>query len=242
MNKHKLTYTTIKSLFASTLLLNSLPVFSDAVITNSDNIFTEGDYTLTSTNGSIDTGSEYGPDGAGVEIPSIFADSSFSGVSGIAGSEITTNIRGYIVFDDDRFTARVSSIAEVLDPLNQLSDVLADGEASVDFSFEISTPHTYTLTGNTSISGDGDARISILFDSAEFTQLDDTFSLTGTLAAGSYNFNSYNIAALGDTGRVLANYDFDLQLNEVPVPAAAWLFASGLIGLIGVSRRKSIKG
>jgi len=29
------------------------------------------------------------------------------------------------------------------------------------------------------------------------------------------------------------------QVNVVPIPAAAWLFGSGLIGLIGVARRKA---
>jgi len=34
-----------------------------------------------------------------------------------------------------------------------------------------------------------------------------------------------------------ANFDFTTP-NAVPVPAAVWLFASGLIGLVGVARRK----
>jgi hypothetical protein len=29
-----------------------------------------------------------------------------------------------------------------------------------------------------------------------------------------------------------------LSVNPVPVPAAVWLFGSGLIGLIGIVRRK----
>jgi len=31
----------------------------------------------------------------------------------------------------------------------------------------------------------------------------------------------------------------DLELNAVPVPAAAWLFGSGLIALFGIARRRS---
>ena len=31
----------------------------------------------------------------------------------------------------------------------------------------------------------------------------------------------------------------DLELNTVPVPAAAWLFGSGLIALFGIARRRS---
>jgi len=29
-----------------------------------------------------------------------------------------------------------------------------------------------------------------------------------------------------------------VDFNPVPVPAAVWLFGSGLIGLVGVARRK----
>lgn len=32
--------------------------------------------------------------------------------------------------------------------------------------------------------------------------------------------------------------DFDFQLTGVPVPAAVWLFGSGLLGLVGMARRK----
>lgn len=35
------------------------------------------------------------------------------------------------------------------------------------------------------------------------------------------------------------SYTLDLHLEPVPVPAAAWLFGSGLLGLVGVARRKA---
>lgn len=38
------------------------------------------------------------------------------------------------------------------------------------------------------------------------------------------------------------SYTQSMYLNQpVPVPAAVWLFGSGLIGLIGVARRKQAK-
>jgi hypothetical protein len=40
-----------------------------------------------------------------------------------------------------------------------------------------------------------------------------------------------------NTDAALLNYDF--YTTPVPVPAAAWLFGSGLLGLIGVARRKA---
>jgi len=40
------------------------------------------------------------------------------------------------------------------------------------------------------------------------------------------------------------NYAVNIQghVNAVPVPAAAWLFGSGLVGLVGVARRKKARG
>jgi hypothetical protein len=33
----------------------------------------------------------------------------------------------------------------------------------------------------------------------------------------------------------------DGDIGAVPIPAAAWLFGSGLLGLIGVARKKTAK-
>ena len=35
-----------------------------------------------------------------------------------------------------------------------------------------------------------------------------------------------------------ANFNIRPEVSAVPVPAAAWLFGSGLIGLVGLARRK----
>jgi hypothetical protein len=55
----------------------------------------------------------------------------------------------------------------------------------------------------------------------------------GNLAAGQYPATAYlNIdGMLVDSGFT--------HFNVVPVPAAVWLFGSGLLGLIGVARRKA---
>jgi hypothetical protein len=33
-------------------------------------------------------------------------------------------------------------------------------------------------------------------------------------------------------------FETSIDVNSVPIPAAVWLFGSGLLGLIGVARRK----
>jgi len=45
--------------------------------------------------------------------------------------------------------------------------------------------------------------------------------------------------AFGQTYEVLASLDMNYTISEVPVPAAIWLFGSGLIGLVGLARRKA---
>ena len=61
---------------------------------------------------------------------------------------------------------------------------------------------------------------------------------TGNPGEGYYRFDSWG--SLSDEtsdfiGTFLVRGD---SLNAVPVPAAVWLFGSGLIGLVGVARRK----
>ena len=51
-------------------------------------------------------------------------------------------------------------------------------------------------------------------------------------ALGEYNFG----ISVGQSGWGVENVRMDVQV--VPVPAAVWLFGSGLLGLIGVARRK----
>lgn len=57
----------------------------------------------------------------------------------------------------------------------------------------------------------------------------DAVVSTGVGPNGGPHFGPWN--SIADT-------DFAFRINAVPVPAAVWLFGSGLIGLIGIARRK----
>ena len=60
----------------------------------------------------------------------------------------------------------------------------------------------------------------------------EQFNVNGTFENGSfgfYNFSQQNVRYAGITEDIAP---------PVPVPAAIWLFGSGLIGLVGVARRK----
>ena len=72
--------------------------------------------------------------------------------------------------------------------------------------------------------------------------LDDSISLFSTdvitdnspVGSGAPGHPSISGATVGFT----YNYDLLLTPTAVPVPAAVWLFGSGLLGLIGIARRK----
>ena len=64
--------------------------------------------------------------------------------------------------------------------------------------------------------------------------------LTGILVPG-FDLDTFNGRLIlgGRTGAAFANGDVDnIRIEAVPLPAAAWLFGSGLLGFIAISRRK----
>jgi len=75
-----------------------------------------------------------------------------------------------------------------------------------------------------------------LTNSAEFVLgvFDGTNWLTDN-GATTLGGNIYTVS-FGDGANVLT---VDVQVSTVPVPAAVWLFGTGLIGLAGIARRRS---
>jgi hypothetical protein len=53
-------------------------------------------------------------------------------------------------------------------------------------------------------------------------------------ALGEYNFG----ISVGQSGWGVENVRMDVQV--APIPAAVWLFGSGLLGLAGIARRKKV--
>ena len=69
--------------------------------------------------------------------------------------------------------------------------------------------------------------------------------LGSLMAPGSFMFNAtpgrYFVSFFGtadvSTSSQLGQYG--IEISQIPAPAAAWLFGSGLIGLVAVARRKA---
>ena len=80
------------------------------------------------------------------------------------------------------------------------------------------------------------------------TQITETFQLD-SLFDGLGGINDFQSITLDANWNNLTRVEFDssaysldniqLDINQVPVPTAVWLFGSGLLGLIGVARRKA---
>lgn len=82
---------------------------------------------------------------------------------------------------------------------------------------------------------------SVLFGSISF-MIPKSLGSTGNLLSTGIGDNSgiygqINLFTDTDAGGIGISLR-DVSVNAVPVPAAVWLFGSGLIGLIGIARRK----
>ena len=102
------------------------------------------------------------------------------------------------------------------DVFNVSFDILAD--EALGSSGTVTAYLDGSVVGSISLFGDGDGNTHNLIDLSSFGLIDQ-------LVLSS----SLDPAGLG--------YD-NFSFSVVPVPAAVWLFGSGLLGLIGVTRRK----
>ena len=94
--------------------------------------------------------------------------------------------------------------------------------------------------------GEGQLGGHILWDWSTTTDMDivnvwDVSTVAGVTSYTSTDIDGDGIPGIGfidgpfATVPLSANFDFS---TAVPIPAAVWLFGSGLVGLIGVARRK----
>ena len=129
-----------------------------------------------------------------------------------------------------------------------LSDYgITSAYSSFVVQFTVDQSYMYALSGTvggyvTDLGGvttaSDDAFVS-LTDVGHFSN--GTFDVTGVLSPGTYWLEAHtsNTASRADAIQVSSGlYDLTLTLQPVPIPPAVWLFGSGLIGLVGLARRK----
>ncbi len=63
--------------------------------------------------------------------------------------------------------------------------------------------------------------------------------VTSAVSPGIYSVSMFGQQSIFSGGDFALDYSINFGVSAVPVPAAVWLFGSGLIGLISIARRKN---
>ena len=94
------------------------------------------------------------------------------------------------------------------------------------------------VAGGTNVNGT--ANLSNISYSGTNADLLALFNGGTGIQTMTYQFTSAaSLTKLFTTNTSITSTSFSGSITPVPVPAAAWLFGSGLVGLIGVARRKA---
>ena len=131
------------------------------------------------------------------------------------------------------------------------------GSSFFDMAFEVDSDQYYDLTGTISYEFQGIGSVSVnsidkkglglntLIYYVEINGSQSSLQYDSLNFSNIFHFTSDNLYILKATGASnnfdgAGYYDFQLQAVTVPVPAAAWLFGSGLLVLSGFKRKKQL--
>ena len=183
------------------------------------------------------------PDGPAPWATAVFDDGGSAGLV-----TLTMSVAGTV--GDADVAAMYFNLDTALDPTSLLFNRIGGtGPAEKD---------TDILTGVDMFRADGDGFYDILFDfppppgsdAKRFNAGEDLiYEITGiaSLTANDFNFFSAPAPGQGNPGPFLSAAEFlstgpdgngSDWVGAVPVPAAVWLFGSGLLGLVGIARRR----
>jgi len=103
-----------------------------------------------------------------------------------------------------------------------------------DFQFSPLAPNPVTLWSAGGFSFDMDA---VVINSQSITNL--SLSGLGIVSGGGFDATGGTWEFTANTAEGSTTFSWSSStVSAVPVPAAVWLFGSGLLGLIGIARRK----
>jgi len=136
-----------------------------------------------------------------------------------------------------------ATVTGILDDINTFTDI-------DDLAFSLTATGTYTLFTPPGAPGalvdgtyDGSFDIGGGLLTGTFVGLSFSGLSSQPTLAGALNYTGGTLAGDligGSLELAIAGNDVQGKLGAVvPVPAAAWLFGSGLLGLVGIARRKT---
>ena len=119
---------------------------------------------------------------------------------------------------------------------------LFSGETIFTESFEITEAGSYlaTLTDFEFTSAMEETGMNITTASEMLGSLLAPGSFTFEATPGDYFLSFFGFADVSSS-TMLGQYGIEVRMTEmpeIPIPAAVWLFGSGLLGLIGIARRR----
>jgi hypothetical protein len=77
----------------------------------------------------------------------------------------------------------------------------------------------------------------LLLDGISMEKVQDSFNTYWEASVSSAILHTFSIS--GKTLNAKAGRSFNLTATATPIPAAIWLFGSGLVGLVSILRRKN---
>jgi len=133
-------------------------------------------------------------------------------------------------------------------PIAPLGYAYSNGSSDLEFS--LATSGTFSLNlvgiyGDTALWGGSSSTLTIEGFNSGVLLNSFTTQVLDSLPRGSFfdlalnwtNINSVKFSTTQSQNLLLTNINFD-TISSVPLPAAIWLFGSGLIGMVGFARRK----
>jgi hypothetical protein len=94
-----------------------------------------------------------------------------------------------------------------------------------------------------SMSLSGNTPLGVIMIREDPTQASTGITAITDLGGGLYHIDSFfdvftELSIDGGASWIASDYATRMELRAIPLPGAVWLFGSGLLGLLGVSRRK----
>ncbi len=120
----------------------------------------------------------------------------------------------------------------------------SDDNVTYNEQLRLDFGQTVTLSGITFVNGNHGTAFDGVFELAVDNGPAASYNLTHlfptTLTGQTFDFINPNLAGGSSASNGYQFYISSVNLSAVPVPAAAWLFGSGLLGLAGVARRRTV--